>query len=455
LPPLHKKSARFVATKTLCELEKSRKPVKNIFNALLADYPLESNDRQLAVNIIYGILRKRESLDIMLQHLCSQPLKKLKPFIHQALRVGLYQIMFLDRIPESAAVNESVKAVKAARLPKRLHGFVNGVLRNSIRKRDELLALIKNPDHPILNHPHWLVGRWKKQYGEKEALRICKQNNEQAVFSLQVNSCVTDRETLLEHLQKNEIVAHPGKYCSDTLILDDFHGDVSRIPGFNEGHFQIQDQGAQLLSRLIGPMIPDDGEYLDACAGVGGKTSVLVQLAEQVQAKVSAVEPEKARLEKFKENMSRLHPSVDIPLFPHRLQDYAVSNSKRFHGILLDAPCSGTGVTRRHPDIRWNRRGEDFKHYQETQLELLQTAATLLLPNGILIYATCSLEAEENEQVIKQFLNRNPDFSLEDCTASLPPTALSLITNGYFSPMPSTEIDGFFSARLRNKPSSK
>jgi 16S rRNA (cytosine967-C5)-methyltransferase len=454
LLPIQNKSARFVAIKTLCELDKSREPVKNIFNAQLVENPLPSNDRQLAVKIIYGLLRNRESLDIMLQHLCSQPLKKLKPFIHQALRVGLYQIMFLDRIPESAAVNESVKAVKAARLPKRLHGFVNGVLRNSIRKRNELLALIENPTMPILNHPHWLVERWKKQYGEKEALRICKQNNVEALFSIQVNSCVTDRETLLDRLQENAIVVRPGKYCEDTLILDGFHGDISRIPGFSEGQFQVQDQGAQLLTRLITPMVPN-GDYLDGCAGVGGKTSVLIQIASSVQANVSAVEPSKNRREIFKENMKRLHPELSIPLFSGKLQDFAKTCKQHFHGILLDAPCSGTGVTRRHPDIRWNRRAEDFNIYQKTQLELLESAAGLLHPQGILVYTTCSLEKEENEQVIEAFLATNKDFSLSNCTSALPETAHALISNEYFAPLPGPENDGFFGAKLTLSVSSQ
>lgn len=447
LPPSRNKSARFVAIKTLCELEKSRKPVNHIFTSMLADYPLENNNRQLASNIIFGLLRNRESLDVMLQHLCNQPLKKFHPFILQALRVGLFQIMFLDRIPVSAAVNESVKAVQAARLPKRLHGFVNGVLRNSIRKREELEALTENPAQAILNHPQWLTQRWQKRYGKDETARICKQNNEQAALILQINSCVTNRETFHKTLHENAIQCHNGGYCEDTLILEDYHGGVSTLPGFTEGHFQVQDQGAQLLAHLIGPMTRK-GEYLDACAGVGGKTSVLIQLADSVQAKVSAVEPDTMRQEKFKENMERLHPKLSIPLFSGKLQDFAHSTGKRFHGILLDAPCSGTGVIRRHPDIRWNRRAEDFSTYQKTQLELLQSAASLLHPQGILVYATCSLEKEENEQVITYFLAANTNFSLEDCSRFLPPAAGKLVNNSYFTPLPNAETDGFFGAVL-------
>ncbi|MCF8057314.1 MAG: 16S rRNA (cytosine(967)-C(5))-methyltransferase RsmB [Desulfocapsa sp.] len=444
MPLRQNTSARFVAIETLCRLEKSRKPVNALFNSVLSEYPLENNDRQLAGNIIYGLLRNRQSLDLMLQHLCSQPLKKLKPFIHQTLRAGLFQILYLDRIPESAAVNESVKAVQAARLPKQLQGFVNGVLRNSIRKRDELLDILNNPEQLITNHPDWLCRRWEKRYGREEMLRICRQNNEQAPLTLQINSSKSDRETLLAKLHQKGITAHVGKYCEDTLILEDFHGAVTGLPGFSEGLFQIQDQGATLLAQLLAPTVAK-GEYLDACAGVGGKTSVLAQFTDPVGATLSAVEPDRTRQEKFKENMKRLHPELNIPLFCGSLQEFATSTSSRFHGILLDAPCSGTGVIRRHPDIRWNRREEDFNHYHETQLELLHAAATLLLPEGILVYATCSLEKEENEEVIKYFLRANSNFSLEDCGRFLPP---SLITEKFFTPLPDAEIDGFFGAIL-------
>ncbi len=442
-----KSSPRFVAIETLCRLQKSRKPVNALFNSVLSDYPLESNDRQLAVSILYGLLRNRQSLDLMLQHLCTKPLKKLKPFIHQALRVGLFQILYLDRIPESAAVNESVKAVQAARLPKQLQGFVNGVLRNSIRKRDELLKIINNPAQPVLNHPDWMCRRWETHYGREETLRICTQNNEQAALTLQVNSSKIDRKTLLAQLQQTGVTAHIGEFCEDTLVLENFHGAVTGLTGFAEGLFQVQDQGAQLLPQLLGPMV-EKGDYLDGCAGVGGKTSVLVQLAAPVQAKISAVEPDRVRQEKFKENMQRLHPETDIPLFKTSLQEFAASTSKRFHGVLLDAPCSGTGVIRRHPDIRWNRRVEDFSHYQDTQLELLQSAATLLLPRGILVYGTCSLEKEENEEVIDCFLAANSNFSLRNCGSFLSPAAQKLVKGNYFAPLPNAEIDGFFGAIL-------
>lgn len=439
-----------MAIKTLCALQKSRRPITALFNTLLIQHPLQEKDRQLATGIMYGILRQQQSLDAMLQHLCSQPLKKLKPFVHQALRVGLFQIIHLSRIPESAAVNESVKAVQAAHLPKQLQGFVNGVLRNAIRRRDELLALVYDQEPPILNHPQWLTKRWQRRYGHKETLRICHQNNRQAAFSIQVNTCVTDREALQALLVAQDIAVHPGIYCENSLILDNFQGKITNIPGFQEGAFQVQDQGAFLLATLLGPLI-QGGNYLDACAGVGGKTSVLIQMASKRGAQITAVEPEPSRQIKFRDNMKRLHPTLEVPLFPGTLQTFASSSDAQFHGILLDAPCSGTGVIRRHPDIRWNRRAQDLSSYQETQLELLKSAATLLHPGGTLVYATCSLEEDENELLLKRFLDANNAFALDDCHSVLTIKAAPLLSDKHFAPVPGPDIDGFFGARLIHK----
>ncbi len=447
MPPSQNTTARFVAIKTLCKLEQTREPVNKLLAAILTDHPLKHNDRQLASNIIFGILRNRETLDIMLNHLCNRPLRKFDPFVLEALRVGLFQIIYLDRIPDSAAVNESVKAVQAARLPKRLHGFVNAVLRNSIRKRKKLLELTMNPARPICNHPKWLYERWKKQFGAQEAERICLENSHQTTLCLQVNFINTDPETFQNILQSENVASHRGRHHTDSIVLEDFHTKVTDLPGYREGWFQVQDQGAQLLTLLMTPLI-SGGDYLDACAGVGGKTSILIQLAYAVQARVYAVEPDLSRQKTFRENMARLHQGQTIQLFPETLQQFAASRKRQFDGILLDAPCSGTGVIRRHPDIRWNRRPEDLNNYQKTQLELLHTAATLLKPYGHLIYATCSLEDLENHQVIRSFLANNSNFTLDDCSPVLPESARSLVDNYCFRPLPGPEIDGFFGARL-------
>ena len=437
-----------MAIETLRLLKIERSPVNRLFEKLLQKHPIPPLDRQLANNIVLGVLRNQESLDRMLQFLCKPPLKKLDPFVHQALSVGLYQILFLDRIPDSAAVNESVKAAQAARLPKRLHGFINGVLRNAVRKRLELEKVLNNAELPIFNHPDWMVKRWQKRFGRDTCLAICRHNNEEPVLTLQSNSSYGSREQLLKQLAEADILAEATPFSTTGITLSDYHGPIQHIPGFNAGAFQVQDQGAQLLCQLMMP-VQKGGKYLDGCAGAGGKTSLLWQLLEKKEANLYAVEPDHARARRFKENMQRLHPGVTIPFFQSTLQTFSEQTDKQFDGIFLDVPCSGTGVTGRHPDIRWNRSQSDIKANQKTQLELLEIAAPLLAPGGLLVYATCSLEEEENESVIHSFLENHPSFSVEDCGTLFPDAMGTFIHNGFFSSIPQPGIDGFFGARLR------
>ncbi|MBW6521385.1 MAG: 16S rRNA (cytosine(967)-C(5))-methyltransferase RsmB [Desulfoarculaceae bacterium] len=447
--PQSAKSARFAAIETLCQLERSRLPVASLFDKVAVECALDSPDRHLAMNIIYGVLRQRQTLESLLQSLCRQPLSRIKPFVRQALLTGLYQIFFLDRIPESAAVNESVKALQAAHLPKNLHGFVNGVLRESIRRRQTLSAAchMDGAGATFLNHPDWLVRRWQQRYGEEEMRRICAVNNQQSPLILLVNTRVTTRSQLQADLEAAGITVQLGAYSQDALILPDFHGAVNRLPGFTQGHFQVQDEAAQLLTLLLSP-IKKGGLYLDGCAGLGGKTGSLVQLCAASEATIVAVEPEPQRQQKFRDNMQRLHPEAPVTLYGMDLQHFAQGCNLRFDGILVDAPCSGTGVTGRHPDIRWNRQEGDLARYQLLQLALLEQASGLLAADGTLVYATCSLEPEENEEVIALFLERHPGFMVEECSPFLPPAARELVRDKFFAPHPGPSIDGFFGARL-------
>jgi 16S rRNA (cytosine967-C5)-methyltransferase len=479
------RTARFAAIETLCQLERTHLPAGSLFDKVAAECALDGHERHLAMNLIYGVLRQRQALEFLLQSLCRQPLSKIKSFVRQALLTGLYQIFFLDRIPESAAVNETVKALQTAHLPKSLQGFVNGVLRESLRQKPTLSAQLHHDETgkptgqegasvedtkdsagatagqgrpsvagakdgagaTFLNHPEWLVRRWQERYGREEMQRICATNNQQSPLILLVNTCVTTKEKLLADIEQEGIAVQPGIYSQDALILPDFHGTVSKLPGYSQGHFQVQDEGAQLLALLLGP-IHRGGLYLDACAGLGGKTSNLIQLCASSNATIVAVEPDLQRQQKFRENMQRLHPDAPVTLYGMDLQHFAQSRDLRFDGILVDAPCSGTGVTGRHPDIRWNRQESDLARYQQTQLALLEEAAGLLAADGTLVYATCSLEPEENEELIALFLDRHPDFMKEECTPFLPPAAAKLVSNKFFAPHPGPSIDGFFGARL-------
>ena len=390
-------TARFVAAETLCSLFQHRSSVKLLFDKNIKKYNLPPGERNLAMNLIYGVLRQRQFLDAILQKRSRTPLRKLHPFIHQALAVALYQIFFLDTIPHSAAVNEAVNSCKTKGVPKRLHGFVNGVLRETVRRKEQGNAM--KPSGPgtdgqlVYNHPTWLVNRWMEAFGEEETSRICRENSKEPLLTLRTNSTRISREDLCRHLDRHQIISQPGEFAPDAIILPDFHGSVQSIPGYEQGFFQVQDQAAQLATLLLGPF-KAGGRYLDTCAGLGGKTCHIMQLGEHCKLNIYAVEPEQRRLKKLQENQHRLFPQKSLSIYRGKLLEFSAECAVQFDGILIDAPCSGTGVTGRHPDIRWNRAEQDILQYQKIQLELLQQAQSLLKPRGVLVYATCSLEHE-------------------------------------------------------------
>ena len=272
---------------------------------------------------------------------------------------------------------------------------------------------------------------------------------------LRVNSTDIIRDDFCRILAEAGIPCQPGSYSPDAVILPDFHGSIVSLPGYNEGFFQVQDEAAQLATTLLGPFFPG-AKFLDGCAGLGGKTSHLLQLAKQHDLRVTAVEPELRRLKMLEENICRLFAGDTPVIYQGTLQQFAALPEKDFFdGILIDAPCSGTGVTRRQPDIRWNRREEELLHYQQEQAELLAHAASLVKQQGVLVYATCSLEPEENHQLIDSFLRTHTEFILTDCTPYLPEPAQLFVDNKFFAPHPALTIDGFFAARMQRQSSQK
>ncbi len=449
-PPAIRSSARYLATLTLCRLQATRLPVKTLLDQEMRHHNLPPRERALAMQLVYGVLRRRQNLDRILAILSSTPLARLDPFVHQALAVGLHQLFYLQRIPARAAVSETVECCKAAEGAGRFQGFVNAILRNALRRREELSAASDHDQfgEPILNHPQWLVSRWRHHFGTAEAERICQANNSEPILCLNCNILATTPPELSRLLAEKEIASRPGEYSPHALLLPDFSGSIPSLPGYDSGLFQVQDQAAQLATTLLAPLHAG-GRYLDACAGVGGKSCHLHQLAQPLPALVEVVEPDSGRRRLLVENFQRLFPGQPLPtLHPSPLQELCQGLQAAYDGILLDAPCSATGVCGRHPDIRWNRREADLIRYQQNQLALLDHAAGLLRSGGVLVYATCSLEEEENQTVVDRFLSDHPEMARTDAAPWLPPAARPLVTDGFFAPRPAAGIDGFFAARL-------
>lgn len=443
------RTARFASIETLCRIQQQGLPVKPVLDGIVSQCQLTAENRALAMQLVYGVLRQRQFLETLIRRLCRHPLTKLNPFVLHSLEIGLFQLFLLDRIPESAAVNETVNAVKAAGLPQRLQGFVNGVLRESIRQRASLPDNTADPEtgEPYLNHPTWLTDRWRRHFGEAEMRRICASNTKEPSLVVKVNTLKTSKEQYRSLLDQAGILHREGIFAPDALVLPGYHGSIPQLPGYGDGLFLIQDEATQLAPLLLGPF-RQGGCYLDACAGLGGKTASLLEMEKLLDLRIFALEPEGRRYGKMAENLQRLYPDNRCETRRCTLQEFAATDGLPFDGILVDAPCSGTGVTGRHPDIRWNRREEDILRFQAMQMDILDKAAPLVAENGILVYATCSLEPEENQEVVHHFLTAHPRFELTDPAPILPPAARQLVDNRYFCPRPDATIDGFFAVRL-------
>ena len=449
------RGARYIAIKILCSWEERLLPLDRMIEQHIGDMILlDPRDRQLIMSMVYGVIRWRGYLDWVVEKFSRHPLSKLKKRTLQALRLGIFQLLFLDRIPPSAAINETVQALKDMKQPKWLTGFVNGILRSVDREHQNLPHPldVKNiaalPERALLSHPEWLIRRWQKRYGNANTVVMCQKNNSLAPICLRANTTLTAPSSLLEKLRNGGLNATTGKYSSLAIKLDTYYGPIAGIPGFADGLFQVQDEAAQLVTLLLGPLQPGKS-YLDGCSGLGGKTSHLAQMLP-ADSTLIAIEPNIGRIKKMKENLARLRHDTTVTIVEGILASLLPDNNEKFAGVLVDAPCSGLGVIRRHPDIRWNRSPDDLLRYQEKQMDLLKDAAQLVAPQGVLVYATCSTEPEENDEVVNKFLARHPQYVLSDCRMQLPESAACFVdSKGFFRTLPGDDdLDGFFAARL-------
>ena len=443
-----KQCPRYLAIDILCPWQQAEQSIDALLESRLRVLA-ELRDRNLLKALVFGVLRQRGSLDCLLGRLSSTPLQRLKPAILEALRVGAYQILYLDRVPMAAAIHATVEAVKEMGQPRWLSGFVNGVLRNLGRRRQEFLNEIREERAPAaarLNHPDWLLKRWRTRYGVAGMEAICQSNSRVSRLCLRVNTAIIAVVDFLCALAAKGILAEAGALAPEAVWLLEGVA-IADLPGYGEGWFFVQDEIAQVIGGLILPC--PKGDYLDGCAGVGGKTAVLASFAPD-GVTIVAVEPERHRQRLFHENMTRLR-RPDVALFCGSLGEYAAGSGRSdFAAVLIDAPCSGLGVTGRHPDIRWQRQEADLLGFQAKQLALLQEAAPLVAEGGVLVYASCSTEPEENEVVIDLFLEKFPQFVLENAAGSLPPAAQHLVDAvGFLRTVPgSPGSDGFFAARM-------
>ncbi|MDA8082732.1 MAG: 16S rRNA (cytosine(967)-C(5))-methyltransferase RsmB [Nitrospiraceae bacterium] len=404
---------------------------------------LDRRDRGFLMEIVYGVLRYRDTLDWILGHFLKQP-SKLGTMTVNNLRTALYQLYFM-RVPDWAVVHESVELEKAIGRKDRTAkpSLVNAVLRNVIRQKERFVLPVRMDDPASVialntSHPRWLVSRWISRFGEEEALRLAEANNMRPPFTVRTNTLRTTREELTALFLRNGIAAAPTRHAPDGIVLE---GQISYEDlSFAHGLFAVQDEASQLIPYLLGPL---PGErVLDACAAPGGKATQIAQLMRD-EGEVVAVERDFARTNQLREN---------VAVFG--LRSVAIVNGDAaemesagtFDRILLDAPCSATGVIRRNPDVKYRHTAADLLRFREKQLHLLRRVSRLLKPGGRLVYAVCSTEPEEGEMVIADFLKPEGEFRIIDADV---PLLKEFLSEGFMRTFPHIHtMDGFFGAAL-------
>jgi 16S rRNA (cytosine967-C5)-methyltransferase len=434
-------------------LDQGNKTLDSILDEVLSQHAFFSKkDRALLQAIVYGVLRWRAKLDWVIEYFSKTRLSHVDPKVMNILRIALFQIIFLDRIPVSAAVNTSVEIAKSLAAPYVIR-FVNGLLRNAARNYKQVPFPDENMD-PVSalavkkSFPKWLLERWLDRFGLEETVLLCDAINKIPPLTVRCNTLKIRRETLLKLLEKDVEKIECTGHAPDGAFFFNPKKSISDIKAFEDGLFQVQDEAAQLVTFLLNPK---PGEtVLDACAGLGGKTGHISQMMNN-RGKLIAMDNNENKLHRLQSEMVRLGISMVTP-HTYDLNDPAGDKSiKKFDRILLDAPCSGIGVLRRNPDAKWRTLEKDLIRHAKRQMIFLDNLANQVKSGGRLVYCVCSTEPEENESVIKGFLNKHKDFAIEKNPEGLPHKARSLLTgNGYLKTFPHLhDMDGFFAVCMK------
>ena len=441
---------RQAASAVLLRIQKEGCYADQLMDRELSKGNLSGPDRGLFAELVFGVLRRQGTLDHILSGLLAQPLARQEPQVLIFLRLGLYQLLYLDRIPESAAVNESVNLAKQV-LP-RASGLVNAVLRNFLRHKDS----VTYPD-PVAapaayiaarhSHPPWLVKLWFSQLGEAETELLAEASSCQPPLTLRANTLKTTRAGLLDSFAANGITATACRFSPEGILIEGRH-HIPGLPGFREGLFAVQDEASQLAGILLDPQ---PGErVLDTCAAPGGKATHLAQLMDN-QGELLAMDVSASKLPLIQEAAQRLGITSMRTRAADLLQSGALP-ADAFDRVLLDAPCSGLGVIRRNPEAKWRLTADDVSRLAATQKTMLKNAIRMLKPGGVLVYSTCSTTREENEDVVVDFLSRHPHCVLENLNEIFPDYRELFTEDGMFRAWPHRySMDGFFSARIRKK----
>lgn len=458
-------SARKIAAAALQTIERTRAFSDDVFDHITKDLVVTERDRHLAFELVYGVLRHYLTLDWRLDQVSRKPMVRLPLTVATTLRVAAYQLLYLDRIPASAAVNEAVQLIRK-QPGHNWSGFVNAVLRNLLRQPVPPL-----PDPGVdattalsirYACPPWFVERWLRFFGLPHAELLCQQSIGIPPLTIRTNSIRCSRSDLLTRLQSEGILAQETTVSPVGLTLDKC-GNPGQLSALKDGWCYVEDEAAQLIPLLLDPQ-PGD-RVLDACAAPGGKTTHLAQLMKN-QGTIVALDRHQRRLDRLVSNCTRLGISIVQPVHcdlsassgHSQANDSSTTHptapamlKEPFDRILVDAPCSALGILRRHPEGKLIKSLSTIQQAQALQREILDRACDLLRPGGILVYSACSVEPEETTEIISDFCQVHPEFYQESVTPWVPAAGQSLITDpGHLcTAFQTLNMDGFFACRLK------
>jgi 16S rRNA (cytosine967-C5)-methyltransferase len=412
---------------------------------------LNERDRAFTIHLVQGVLRWRLRLDWIIQQTVRFPFKKIRYPVLNILRLALYQVLFMNRVPESAAVNEAVKQVKIIE-SNHVARFVNGILRNICREKQQIRFPDKERDSVHFlsvfhSYPVWLVEKWIKEMGIDSAESMLAAGNRIPSLVLRTNTMKIDRKNLMRRLESEGVRVKTASFSPEGITVEGLRCPIDQLNAFREGLFQVQSESAQICSHLL---LPKSGErILDVCAGLGGKSTHMAQCMNN-RGEILGLDTNRYRLLRLAKSARRLGMNCVYAVAADAGRPPFRMSGRLFDRILIDAPCSALGTISRHPDIKWVRNEQDIRRLSLLQKKILRRAAPLLRNGGRMLYVTCTTSPEENDEVIAEFLEKNRKMALIDLRNHVPEWGLPLIDDhGFFRTFPHIHgMDGFFGALL-------
>lgn len=413
----------------------------------------DQREKAFCSELVYGVLRHLLKIDFFLGRLLSRPLDSMKATVKNVLRIAVYELIQLSDTPEHAVVHSAVAEIKNTKYVG-LAGLVNGVLRNFLRRRSQIILPDQktDPAHYLeieYSHPQWLIKRWLERFGFETTELILRTNNQKPPLTARINQHLVNCSDFKAEMTSQGILWCPGRFLEEAITLRDLPKSLEDMSVFRDGKIFVQDESSMLVAHLVDPH-PNE-TIIDLCAAPGGKSTHMAELTKD-QCRVISVDDHPHKIGLIKENALRLRLESIKPLLGDARNVFEKENLS-VDAVLVDAPCSGTGVLRRRIDARYRRRPEDIKALAALQRDILQQAARLVKPGGRLVYSTCTLESEENQEQIKWFLEKNQDYQIEPYSNYLPAKINSYsteISQQWLTLFPTAEGgDGFFMCRLK------